>query len=480
MIVGILIFGMTTHAIAAPNTPSDLDVSEKVMRYKDTASDYVVYNGKQIPVPRSYIPSKFFSNLGDEVGSFREPDQIFIDDKDRIYIVDTGNDRVVKMNTLGTVMGVYYGPEDKPFKSPRGIFVDDDGSMYIADTGNGRIVHLSMDGEFIEEFVKPDSPLIRDITFEPFRISIHNTGFMYVLNQANFRGFMVIDAYNEFRGYMGATQIPIDFFTIMWRLFGTEEQKKKIAQQAAPPYTSFCIDESGSIYATLAYVTTNQIVKLNTVGENTYPEQVYGGVAEPFFVDIDIDKNGIISVLDSVTNRIYQYDQEGNMLTSFGGKGNWKGRFEQPVSLAQDSEGNIYVLDKKLNHVQVFEPTNFIKLVQKATKHHMDGEYEQAMEAWREVLKIDSTYQLAFRGVAKAYTKQENWKEAVRYYKLGDDKEGYTMAFSEYRHQLFREYFGWVVLAIVVGFALLILIGKAIIGFARNEIRKYTTWQGGI
>ena len=46
-------------------------------------------------------------------------------------------------------------------------------------------------------------------------------------------------------------------------------------------------------------------------------------------------------------------------------------------------------------------------------------------------------------------------------YYLGNDKEGYSKCFSEYRHQLFREYFGWIVLAVIV------VCGALWIGFTR-------------
>ena len=464
------IFSLTVNVFAAPNIPKDEDIRSKRMRIRETSGDFIVYDGKRIPTPLSYNQNETIFQFGEGVGGLKEPEQIFIDEEDKLYIVDSGNNRIIKLDRFRNVEGIYTGPDDKPFKTPKGIFVDSDGSMFIADTGNSRIVHLGNNGEYVEEFIKPNSQLIEEATFEPVRIAVNHTGLIYVLNQANFRGFMVIDGYNEFRGYVAATTTEFDLMTVIWRKFGTEEQKRQIAQSAAPPYSSFVIDDSGIIYATTVMVLENQIVKLNSVGENIYKPQAYGGQEQPNFVDISVNKYGIISVLDSVTRRVYQYDQQGNMVTSFGGKGNWNGKFERPVSFDQASQGNIYVLDGYLNQIQVFEPTNFIKLVQEATKLHLDGEYEKAMDLWEEVMKIDSTYQLAFRGMAKTYTKREQWKEAIKYYKLGNDKEGYTIAFAQYRHQLFRDYFGWILLVILGIIVFIVWLGKLIREYANYQI----------
>ena len=52
--------------------------------------------------------------------------------------------------------------------------------MYIAEKGNARILHLSPSGEFVEEFVKPDSPLLgSEFIFEPNNVYISPTGYIY-------------------------------------------------------------------------------------------------------------------------------------------------------------------------------------------------------------------------------------------------------------------------------------------------------------
>lgn len=224
------------------------------------------------------------------------------------------------------------------------------------------------------------------------------------------------------------------------------------------------------IYGIIANQNTAQIRKLNTVGSNTYPEQAYGFVLkdedgkdqQPSFADITVENNGIISLVDRVSGLIYQYDQEGNLLCCFGGIGNNEGKFQIPVSIAADSEGYLYVLDYSVGAITIFRPTRFIGLIHEAVSLHGEGRYDEALAYWKQVLDVDSNYALAHQGVAKIMGKQENWDDALRSYYLADDKEGYSEAFTEFRHEYFRQHFFLVIaLALVIIVVLVKLLALA-------------------
>ena len=218
------------------------------------------------------------------------------------------------------------------------------------------------------------------------------------------------------------------------------------------------------IYGILSNKDTAQIRKLNSVGNNTYKEQKYGFTLtdaeglplEPTFADITVEDNGIITVVDRLSGLIYQYDQEGNLLCTFGGIGTVGGLFQIPVSIDHDSEGNLYVLDYNTGAITIFKPTHFIQLIHQAVTLHGEGRYEEALVYWQQALEIDSNYALAHQGIAKVMGKKENWKAALDAYYLADDKDGYSEAFAEYRHELFRQYFVPVVGAIFVGAIMLV------------------------
>lgn len=421
----------------------------------------------KVPLPVTYEVKRVIGEINDEISMMKGAEDLFIDGRGMLYVVDTGNNRVIKMDREGTLLGIFKGPEERQLLNPKGIYVDDEGDMYIADTGNFRIVHLSPEGEFVEEFSRPNTDLVGEtFTFDPEKLAIDSIGNIYVL-----KGYTLalIDAHNNFRGFKMAEKLPFSLTEAIINIFASKEQKERVARRAPPPYSNFVIHDKGMIYATAINTTQRQIQKINSIGNNIYPDKVYGEwiidengkSRRSYFVDLAVDKNGIISALEQQSGRIYQYDQEGNLLAVFGGKGKWKGAFDHPTSIAVDEEGNLYALDGSLNNIQVYEPTLFMRLVHEATKAYSEGEYEKSLEFWNQVLQVNENYQLAHKGKAKALAKQEKWEEAMKEYKAAQDQKGYSEAFSEYRHYLFRKHFGWVVLAIIIIGITLYLIVKS-------------------
>jgi DNA-binding beta-propeller fold protein YncE len=417
--------------------------------------NYVIEENKRVPIPLTYEVSKVISNLG-AAGAMNKPEDLFIDSKGILYIADVGNNRILKMNKQGEVLETFKGPKNKPLNKPSGIYVDDEGDMFIADTGNSRIVRLSAEGELKKEYVKPESSLLgQDFTFDPTKIYVNNTGYLFVLKGST---LLSMDEQNRFRGFIGAKEIGFDFRRMLIRIFASKEQKDRTAKKIPDSYTNFVISSDGMIYGTVGNAASGQIRKLNSVGKNTYSDTFFGETAtgpavqplQPNFVDIAVDKNGIISVIEKNLGKVYQYDQEGNMLTAFGGIGEYKGSFQIPSSIGVDNDGNIYVLDSKNNNIQVFKPTNFINQIHKAVTFHSNGNYDEAMKYWEQVLKIDANYSLAHKGRAKVYLKREQLKQAMEEYKSAGDSDGYSKAFAEYRHKTFRENFGLVVIVVTI------------------------------
>jgi len=475
--------------------------------------DYMVEDNKQVPIPETYLFKTVINNVGNkmEPDYLSRPEDLFINEQGYIFVVDTGNNRVLKLTKDGKFLNCFTGQDKKPLSSPKGIYVDEKGNMYIADTGNQRIVHLDFNGKFVEEFVKPDSELLgSSFTFDVSKIYLSPTGYIYALKGQN---IMTIDAYNRFRGYVGKTEVGFSMVDVLLRFFASAEQKKFIKKRVASAYTNIVMDDQGLIYATSRDNVEGEIKKLNTIGKNiyrTYPEKdqnplkflklkfekkkfffgernSYNGESiEPLFQDICVDKMGIVTVIDRQTNRLYQYDQDGNNLTVFGGSGDQKGRFMIPSSIAVDEDGNIYVLDKSAGNIQVFEPTAFIILVQKAVTEYAHGNYEAANHLWNQVLSIHKNYQLAHVGVGNTLYKQEKWKDAMDEYRLADNRLEYSKAFTEYRYMMFRKYFVLVAISVIIGAGLFILMikiikktsEKALDGFIEQKSKKMEIGEG--
>ncbi|MBT3272926.1 MAG: tetratricopeptide repeat protein [Spirochaetales bacterium] len=439
-----------------------------------------------MPIPVTYVVERVIEDMGPQAGFLREPDDLFIDNSDILYVADRGNDRIVKLDLHGRALNVFTAEDTGGLNNPRGVYVHSDGDLFIADTGNERILHLSPNGDFVEEFTAPETKLLGEtFTFDPMKIYINNTGIMHVLKS---QAFLTMDARNAFRGLVGASHLDFNLGAWIVSSFATGEQKDRLAKRQPPPYSNFVIDANGMIYAAVVKKEEDQIRKINSVGENIYPSGIFYGeriidefgvVQLPHFVDIAVDPLGVIYVLEQRSGKIYQYDQEGNNLTVFGGIGDLKGMFSLPTSLEIDSKGYLYVLDANLKNITVFKPTRFIQVVHRAVDFYSRGEYEEALEVWREVLSICSNYALAHKGIGKALLKADQYETSMTAYLKADDQDGYTAAFEEHRHGLFRKYFFLVVLVFAVAiFGLSWAITRLRRRAAAAADNLYHEWQG--
>ena len=446
------------------------------------------------PVPECYVVSDVINNIGsfeDKKTDFKKPQDLFIDDYDNIYVVDSGNHRIVKMNSDYETVAIFYGP-DKAFKSPQGIFVDADGDMYVADTENNRIVHMDSNGNFVEQFTNPESELSTGEVFTPTKLVVTQTGYIYTVKSEN---IMAIDGNNAFRGYYGQTNIGYDLSEVLIRMFASERQKLLHTKRLAASYINLTYGDDGMVYATSMEREEGEIKKLNSIGNNVFRKYktignsirnpitdfinnnllkaVVAGQSfkfgeyfndegmyiEPVFADICVDKEGIVTVVEQLNGKVYQYDQDGRMLVAFGGLGEKKGTFTRPSAIDVDSKGKLYVLDQINNNIQVFEPTEFITYIHQATSTYNNGDYEKSYEYWRKVLATDENYSLAHVGIARTYYKQGMYKEAMEEAQIVNDRDVYTMAFDEYKYEVLRaNFFPIVLLALFIIVAVCFLV----------------------
>ena len=105
------------------------------------------------------------------------------------------------------------------------------------------------------------------------------------------------------------------------------------SRNVAAGITSFDVDEEGFIYTVTQSSSseTDRVKKVNPAGYNLFTsldvtfgdlDSVYDSTANENYttqmVDIDIDDDGRINCLDLETGRVFQYDEDGNLLFILG------------------------------------------------------------------------------------------------------------------------------------------------------------------
>lgn len=123
---------------------------------------YDVYNydrwGEAIPSQAGYIADRSVSGNDLGIGSMDSPSDIFRDHNDIFYIVDTGNNRIITVNSeMNKVLRIYDkftmpDGSETTLKNPMGIYVSAENDyMYIADNENSRVLVCNYDAEVIQE-----------------------------------------------------------------------------------------------------------------------------------------------------------------------------------------------------------------------------------------------------------------------------------------------------------------------------------------
>jgi hypothetical protein len=132
--------------------------NERVLEYNsplssDTVADLVFGQGGS-------FTSDVCNKGGISASTLCSPFDVTVDQHDNVYIVDTGNERVLEYNTplsSDTVADLVFGQGDsfttndhnkggrsaRSLSDPAAVALDDQGNVYIADNGNNRVLEFN-------------------------------------------------------------------------------------------------------------------------------------------------------------------------------------------------------------------------------------------------------------------------------------------------------------------------------------------------
>jgi DNA-binding beta-propeller fold protein YncE len=121
---------------------------------------------------------------------FKNPTGIAVDNSGRVYICDTGNNRILIINAKGEIVQNLGATGKSPakFLRPTGIAVDNAGAIYVADQGNCRIQIFSSQGIFLREIGKR---LGTTELKSPTGVAVDNMGYVYIVDSGNHKIYKI-------------------------------------------------------------------------------------------------------------------------------------------------------------------------------------------------------------------------------------------------------------------------------------------------
>ena len=314
------------------------------------------------PVYSTTIGTTGVSGTAD--GTFNYPNHLAFDSSGRLYVMDTFNYRVQRCTSAGGVWScvTFFGEpgvsgSDLHHLSgwKNGIEIRND-VIYIADTLNHRVLKCNTAG-VCAVFVGVTGESGQDNThlYAPSDVAVDSTGNVYVSEYDNHR-VQKFNSNGTWLSRIGVTQVPYVPDTTRYNT----------------PY-GITVAADGSIYFVESW--GRRLVKLNASGVQQWAvgqAGVYGsdnahfngvwwaGVAG----NVAVDAAGRVYVPDTGNDRIQIFDAgTGAYITTWGSSGSGPSQFSCPWGVTiSPVNGDFYVADRCNNRVQVFDSNRVYKM----------------------------------------------------------------------------------------------------------------------
>lgn len=234
--------------------------------------------------------------------ALKKPLTTHVDDRGRLYVVDTGYGKVIIFDFANHKVDVLGKSGRGRLRNPLGVTTDAAGRIYVSDAGGLRIMVYDAEGSFLTAYGG------KNLLVRPTGIAVNSAlGRVYV----------------------------VDTWAHQVKIFDRDTGKLQFSigkhgQQGESPK--------------LAEGVTDQVWNRGD-GEGEFRFPTY----------LTIDGQGNVYIVDTLNFRVQVFDPDGQFLRAFGEVGNLPGNLYRPKGIGLDSEGHIYVADAAFNNIQIFD-----------------------------------------------------------------------------------------------------------------------------
>ena len=302
------------------------------------------------------------------------PDDVAVDSDGNLYIADTTNHRIRKVDTAGDIStfagtgtsgdsGDGGAATAAQLNFPSGVAVDSSNNLYIADTSNHRIRKVDVTTNIISTVAGTGTAGLSNEGIQattarlsyPHDIDVDNAGNLYIADTRNFR-FRKVDT-------MGVITTIAGTGTLGYTGDGGAATAARISQPRGA-----VVDGDGNLYIADANNYRIRKVDASTNAISTVAGTVTGGFsgdggaatgAELFLpYSVALDSAGNLYIADWGNHRIRKVTASGTISTVAGtgnvgdGGSSPAAQLALPQDVAADAAGNLYIADTWNNRIR--------------------------------------------------------------------------------------------------------------------------------
>jgi DNA-binding beta-propeller fold protein YncE len=270
----------------------------------------------------------------------------------RVYVADTGHERVVSFTPTGQGLLAFGTPGTSPGQliAPLGVAADGAGAFVVETYGSrSPIYRFGASLRLRSEWQRGGGAVIGSHWFGPTAAAVAPDGSLWVTDPRN----GLVRHLSSEGSYLGALGDP-----------SPAPPGEPVASVGAPAGgdgsgadptllepLGVALSPSGAVVY-VADTGAGRILRFSSSGRALGR---LGSVVLDRPVAVAVAPDGAVYVADAGLRRVFELSPlRGALLASWGGHGRGPGRFEEPSGIAVDSAGAVFVSDRRLDRVQKF------------------------------------------------------------------------------------------------------------------------------
>ena len=325
--------------------------------------------------PSTYNYASKFGQPSDPARSLAVPIAVAFDSAGNIYVTEQNGHRVLKFDPNGIYLTQWgsMGANAGQFAAPNGITVVQTMNgevVYVADTGNDRIQGFDTNGQYLSEWGSAGAGMGQFNS--PNDVAADSAGNIYVtdLNNGLVQKFNSAGVYQtQWDGSAGLAG------ALVWPRHIDVDGNDNVYVVDSGNHRVQVFDANGNYLRSWGIAGTND-----------------GEFDTPFGIAVSAD-NSRVYVSEANGNRVQVFGTQGNYQSTWGGLpvGSSQGQLNNPLGIALDGNGALYVADNVNQRIQIVSAADFSYIGQLTgdSRGRFDDPYGLTLDNAGNILVVD-------------------------------------------------------------------------------------------